>query len=324
MRITQNSMNRTQLMGLNDSLGRLQKTQEQLTTGKRLNRPSDDPVGTVTAMRLKDQQRTIAGLGQNIEDGLSRLQSADDALTRTSTMLTKIRTLVVAGANGVNGPGQRNAYAQEVDQIREGMVQLANTKYAGQSVFGGTSIAPNAYDPVSGAFLGNTADVLRKVTEAEGAAGDVNIALPGSQAFAGTEVDGVAVSLFEKAVTLPNGEAVQRPDGSDTKDGLIAQVVQHLRSGDVAALQNDLTALDDAADKLTAAQSTIGARVNRLTQLQDVNGRADDAATAALSKIEDTDFMKAAMDLSVQSNAYNAALQASAKILQPSLMDFLR
>lgn len=314
MRITQNSMNRTQMAGLNSSLGRLQRTQEQLTTGKRLVRPSDDPVGTVNAMRLRDQQRGLTALGETIKDATARLQSADDALTRSQTMLTKIRTLVVAGANGVNGPEQRAAYAQEVDQIRQGMVQLANTEYAGQPVFGGTSTEPNAFDPVSGQFKGNTDDVLRKVTEADGEAGDINIGVPGSTAFGDPSGD----------VTKPGLLEVVAGAASPADTGLLDRVKQHLSSGDTAGLQQDLAALDEAAGKLSRASSMIGARVNRLTQLDSQNAALTDGATVALSKVEDTDFMKAAMDLSIQSNAYNAALQASAKIIQPSLMDFLR
>ena len=301
MRITQNSMNRTQLAGLNESLGRLQKTQEGLTTGKRLNRPSDSPVDTVSAMRLRDQQRSLSQLGRNIADGLSRLQTADDALVRAQSMMNRVRTQVVAAANGVNGQAQREAYAAEIEQIRQGMVQLANTQYAGQPVFGGTTNTDNAFDPDTGKFLGNDEAVLRKVSEAAGEAGDVNIAVSGAAAFGGG-------------------------NGDDTDllgpGGLLEGIVTRLRAGD--DVSGDLAKLDVAMDKLSEMHSTIGARSNRLTNLVDQNGRADDAAAVALSKVEDVDFMKAAMDLNIQSNAYNAALQASAKIIQPSLMDFLR
>lgn len=318
MRITQNSMNRTQMAGLNGSLGRLQRTQEQLTTGKRLVRPSDDPVSTVSAMRLRDQQRSLTALGDSIKDGTARLQAADDALGRSQTMLTKIRTLVVAGANGVNGPDQQKAYAQEADQIRQGLVQLANTNYAGQPVFGGTTVEDNAFDPATGKFIGNDTPVLRKVTEAEGAAGDMNVGVSGGSFFRDpSEPAGTPVAELTKPGIL---EATGDP--KDT--GLLDRVVQHLRDGDQAALQQDLVDLDLAQTNLSEASSIVGARSNRLAQLDTQNMALADGATEALSKVEDTDFMKAAMDLSVQSNAYNAALQASAKIIQPSLMDFLR
>lgn len=318
MRVTQNSMNRTQLLGLNESLGRLQRTQEQLTSGKRLVRPSDSPVDTVTAMRLRDQQRSLMALGENIKDGTARLQAADDALTRTQTMLTRIRTLAVAGASGVVGAGQREAYANEIEQLRQGMLQLANTKYAGQAVFGGTSAGDNAFDATTGEFLGNSEAVWRKVTEAEGPAGDIDISVSGRTAFgdpadsAGPGGGAAKPGLLEK---------VAGASGAGT--GLLDRIAQELRTGG-AGLGAMLSDLDAAAERLSSAAATVGARINRLTSLDELNGRLDDGAAVALSKVEDVDFIKAAMDLSIQSNAYNAALQASAKILQPSLMDFLR
>ncbi len=300
MRITQNSMNRTQLAGVNESLSRLQKTQEQLTTGKRLNRPSDAPVDTVSAMRLRDQQRALSQLGRNIDDGLSRLQMTDDALTRAHSMLNKVRSQVVAAANGVNGPAQLDSYAKEIAQIREGMIQLGNTQYAGQPIFGGTTNGANAFS-TNGTFLGNADPVWRKVSEAPGAAGDINIAVSGKDAFGAGKTDGTDL--------LATG-------------GLLDSIVTKLRAGQ--DVSGDLTKLDDAQRNLAAASSTVGARSNRLSGLTDQNGRAEDAAKIALSKVEDVDFVKAAMDLGVQSNAYEAAIQASAKIIQPSLMDFLR
>ncbi|HYO18714.1 MAG TPA: flagellar hook-associated protein 3, partial [Dermatophilaceae bacterium] len=107
--------------------------------------------------------------------------------------------------------------------------------------------------------------------------------------------------------------------------GPINRIISALGAADPnAALNTELARLDAETAKVASAHSTIGARTNRLESLQELNGRQDDASRIALSKVEDVDFIKAAMDLSIQSNAYNAALQASAKMIQPSLMDFLR
>lgn len=297
LRITQNSMNRTQLAGLNGSLSRLQQTQEQLTSGKKLNRPSDNPVDTVSAMRLRGEQRQLEQFGVSITDGLSRLRQADDALVSASNMLQRLRQITVAGASDTNGAPQREAFAKEAAQIKQGLIQLANTQYAGRPIFAGTSNVTQAYDPSTGAYQGNTAPVLRAVSDAPGAAGQMNVAIPGSEAF---------TNLF-------------------TTGGPIDAVINGMSAADPStALGGALGQLDTAMTALTSAQSTVGARTNRLEGLQELNGRQDDSSKVALSKVEDVDFVKAAMDLNIQSNAYNAALQASAKIIQPSLMDFLR
>lgn len=296
LRITQNSMNRTQLAGLNLSQGRLQQTQEELTTGKRLNRPSDDPVGTVQALRFRTEQSQLAQFGANITDGLSRLQASDDALSQANAMVQSIRSSVIQAANGTLGPGERKAIAEQVRGLREGLLQQANSQYAGQPLFGGTTPEDNAFD-VDGTFQGNTLPVLRQVSDSPGDAGQMNVGVNGQEAFDDALVKDTG-ALDKLAAAIESG------DSEGIKDGL----------GDVDALR----------ENISNVQSSVGVRSVRLAALEKLNGRQDDAATIALSKVEDTDFLKAAMDLSIQSNAYQAALSASAKIIQPSLMDFIR
>lgn len=297
LRITQNAMNRTQMAGLNTSLARLQQTQEQLTTGKRLNRPSDDPVGTVSAMRFRGEQRQLEQFGENITDGRARLTTADDALTQAMSVVQRIRTQALSALNGANGQQQREAFAAEINELRDGLVQQANTQYAGQPVFGGTTPGTNAFDPATGQFTGNTFSVIRQVTQAPGDAGQVNVGVNGQAAF---------------------GNALDRTGGT------IAKLAQAIRSGDQAGMQQGLADIDNLTNSILDVQSTVGARGVRLASLENLNGRQDDASRIGLSKVEDADFQKAAMDLAIQSNSYQAALAASAKIIQPSLMDFIR
>lgn len=300
LRITQNSMNRTQMAGLNTSLERLQTTHEHLTTGKRLNRPSDDPVGTVSAMRFRAEQRQLEQFGENITDGRARLGAADDALTQTLSMVQRIRTQSVAALNGVNSETQLKAYAAEIRELRDGMLQQANSQYAGMPLFGGTTPSQNAFDPATGEFLGNSLPVLRNVTQAPGEAGQVNVGVSGTAAFGNAFFGGA--------------------DGV----GDLEALAKAIESGDQDAMRTGLQNVDGLIDNILDVQSTVGARSVRLAGLENLNGRQDDASKIALSKVEDTDFLKAAMDLSIQGNAYQAALAASAKIIQPSLMDFLR
>ncbi|WP_168582433.1 flagellar hook-associated protein FlgL [Gephyromycinifex aptenodytis] len=297
LRITQNSMNRTQLAGLNTSLNRLQQTQEQLTTGKRLNRPSDDPVGTVSALRFRSEQSQLAQFGANITDGLSRLQASDDALSQTSNMTQRIRTQALAALNGTGSQTQMKAYAAEIREMRAGLLQQANSQYAGQPLFGGTTPKDNAFDPATGAFQGNNLPVLRQITDSPGDAGQINVGVNGQAAFGNALVKGT---------------------------GDLDKLAAAIEAGDSAGINAGLAAVDKLQDDILNVQATVGTRVGRLVSLEALNGRQDDASRIALSKVEDTDFLKAAMDLSIQSNAYQAALSASAKIIQPSLMDFIR
>ncbi|MBO3143415.1 flagellar hook-associated protein FlgL [Dermatophilus congolensis] len=296
LRITQNSMNRTQMMGLNTSLSRLQGTQEQLTTGKRLNRPSDDPVGTVQALRFRSEQSQLAQFGANITDGLSRLSAGDNALSETLGMVQKIRSTTVSALNGVNGDAQRKAFASSIRELRVGILQQANSQYAGQPLFGGTTPLDNAFD-ANGTYQGNTLPVLRQVSDSPGDAGQMNVGISGSDAFGTALVKG---------------------------SGALDKLADAIEAGDQAGIEAGLKAVEGLNDSILNVQTSVGVRVNRLQGLENLNGRMDDSSKISLSKVEDTDFIKAAMDLSIQSNAYQAALSASAKIIQPSLMDFIR
>lgn len=299
LRITQNSINRTQLAGLNQSLSRLQGTQEQLTTGKRLNRPSDDPVGTVQALRFRSEQSQLAQFGANITDGLDRLSTADNALTETMGMVQRIRTQALSAMNGTLGPNERKAIAAEIKELRSGLLQQANAQYAGQPLFGGTTPNDLAFDPDTGAYQGNTLPVLRQISDSPGNAGQMNVGVNGQAAFGTALVKGTG-ELDQLAEEI----AKDKPD--PTRLNVLFGKVDELR------------------DNILNVQATVGTRVNRLQGLEQLNGKQDDASKIALSKVEDADFLKAAMDLSIQSNAYQAALSASAKIIQPSLMDFIR
>ena len=305
LRITQNAMNRTQMAGLNTSLARLQTTQEHLTTGKRLNRPSDDPVGTVSAMRFRAEQRELEQYGENVTDGLARLTAADDALTQTMPMVQNMRTKTLAAMNGTLGPQELKAIAAEIREMRSGILQQANSQYAGQPLFGGTTPLPNAFNSETGEFIGNSIGVLRNVTQAPGAAGQVDVGVKGGE-------------IFGTALQAPT------PTAPLVAVGSIEALAQAIESGDAAGMAQGLQDLDGLRDSILDVQSTVGARSVRLKGLEELNGKQDDASKIALSKVEDADFLKAAMDLSIQSNAYQAALSASAKIIQPSLMDFLR
>lgn len=303
LRITQNSMLRTQMDGLNTSLSRLQQTQEQLTTGKRLNRPSDDPVGTVSALRFRSEQSQLAQFGQNISDGLDRLTAADNALTQTNGMTQRIRVQTLAALNGTMGADERKALAAEIRELRAGILQQANEQYAGQPLFGGTTPLDNAFDPATGSFQGNTLSVLRQINGAPGDAGQLNVGVNGQEAF---------------------GQTLFKHPTDPTQSGDLEKLAQAIVDGDEAGMNAGLKAVDGLRDNILNVQATVGARVKRLQGLEELNGRQDDASRIALSKVEDTDFQKAAMDLGVQSASYQAALAASAKVIQPSLMDFLR
>jgi len=299
-RVTQQTLSRNVMTGLQDNLTRLQRTQQQLSSGRRLSRPSDSPVDTVSAMQLRADQARTAQYDRNIDDGLARLGTADSSLTQVNDMLMRVRTLVLTGLNGSNGPEERAAIADEIDQVKSGMIGLANTEYLGRPVFAGTTATAVAFDPATGAYLGNSGAVNRTVSSEPGS-GTIAVNVPGDQVF---------TTMFSDAAA-PGGQ------------GILTRISSALRSGNTAGLTTELGNLDTAAEAMRSAHSTVGARYNRLTAIQQLGALHSDAISASLANAESIDLPKTIVDLQLQQTAYQAALGATAKIIQPSLADFL-
>lgn len=298
-RVTQTSMSGRVSLALQTSLARLQETQGRLATGSALGKPSDSPADTATAMRLRTEQLRTVQLQRAMDDGRAWLDTADSALATADTLVTRVRQLVIAGANGTATPSDRAAMATEVEQLRASLVEVANTQYLGRPVFAGTQDATLAYDPSTGAYLGNSSTVDRTIA-------------PGTERLA------VSVPGPEAFTTLLSDPSA--PGAA----GVLDRVAAALRSGSRAGLDQALTDLDTAADAVRTSQSVVGARTARLESVRSLTEARSVAALSRLDDVEGIDLAKALTDLSVQQAAYQAALAATAKVVQPSLVDFLR
>src|SRR5687768_7956674 len=163
-RITQRTVSNTMLSGLQANMGRMQKLQEQLSSGKEVSKPSDSPVKTVEAMQFRSGIRRTEQYARNAEDGLALLGATDSALTDSLDMTRRVRDLTLQGMNDATNAQAREAIATEIDTLREGLLGVANSRYLDRPLFGGNTNAPDAYD-ADGAFVG---DPVGKVTRTVG------------------------------------------------------------------------------------------------------------------------------------------------------------
>ncbi|MGZ4445115.1 MAG: flagellar hook-associated protein FlgL [Nocardioides sp.] len=292
-RVTQTMLSHRALEGLQTGLGRVSKVQEQLTTGKIINRPSDDPTGATAAMRLRTSVASQQQYARNAGDGVGWLDQVDTTLSSMTGQVRRARELAMSGANqGSTSGDSRAAMATEVDQIRQGLLGDANATYLGRPVFGGVTAGDTAYD-ATGAYLGAPGAVVRTVADGV----QVRVDQDGPTTF-GTDGDNVFTHLDALSVAL--------------------------RTGDQAGITQAIDLLGKDATRITNAQTDVGTRTARIEQAQTKAGDAELSLTSALSEIENTDLPKATVDLQLQQVAYQAALAATAKVIQPSLMEFLR
>jgi flagellar hook-associated protein 3 FlgL len=273
------------------NLTKMQRLQEQLSSGKQLSRPSDGPAGTVSALQLRADLRRGEQLKRNADDGIGWLATADTALTDGLEAIGRVRELALRGVNDSMGPADRAAMAAEVDALKAHLVGLANAKYLGRPVFGGTTTSPDAYD-ANGTYLGDAGTVDRTV------------------------LDGVTVRVDQ------TGPEAFGPGGADVFAAL-TDIANHLRT-DPSQLGGDVAALDHRTLTVKNALAQVGARYHQIEVMRDRTDAAGLDATSALAEVESVDLPQTITELSMQQVAYQAALAATARVIQPSLLDFLR
>ena len=286
-RITQRTIANTALRGLQTQLGRTQVLQQQLSSGRRVSQPSDDPSATVSSMTLRSRREADQQYLRNMDTVSGRLTVTDNALTELSDRLIAFRNLIVESRNGGLGAESQGAIAANMNAVRGEVLDLYNTTYLDRPIFGGTITGQTAVD-ANGNYLGNNQPVeIRISTDA-----------------------GVRVVV--------SGQAA----GADTLPGTLAQVAANVTS--TGATDTDLSALDAAISTVSRALGDVGARAARVNQTHDLVDSHRLDLTSRISVNEDVDMPEAMMNLSAQQVGYQAALQSAAKIQQISLVDFLK
>lgn len=292
-RVTQRMLTESSLASVQGGLGRLARVQEQLTTGKILNRPSDNPTDTTSAMRLRSSIADQQQYARNAQDGIGWLTQVDTTLDTVTTSVRRAREIALQGNNtGALGPVAREALAVEVEGIRAGLLSQANATYLDRPVFGGITAGGVAYDG-TGTWVGATGDVSRRV--ADGVV--IKVDADGPSVFGSG-----AASVFAELEALATA----------------------LRAGDSAAMTTSIDTLKTRIDTVVAARTEAGARLERIEGSVQAASDAKISLDRNLSMIENADLPATTVDLQLAEVAYQASLAATARVLQPSLVDFLR
>ncbi|MBO0922404.1 flagellar hook-associated protein FlgL [Cellulomonas sp. zg-ZUI222] len=296
-RITHATVQRSTLANLQANLHAAARLQAQMSSGTKISVPSDDPSGAHDLLRLRAEQRTTAQHQRNVADGDAWLATVDTALTQSLSIMRGARDLAVRAGSGALGPDAREALAAEVEARRDALLQQANTTYSGRQVFAGTTAGPafttdTTTTPPGYAWHGTGAAVTRQV---------------GSESTVRVDADGSAV--FGTGPT----------SAFAALDALAAAI----RSGD-SDMTAGITAIDGHVSAMLEQVASVGARHNQVLEAKDVLATRSLTLTQQVSGVEDVDLAEVILQVQSQEVAYRGALGAAAKVLQPSLMDFLR
>lgn len=269
----------------------LLKTQEQIASGKRINRLSDDPIGMGQVLAYRKSISKLDQFNENITSAQLHLDSVEDILAAVTELLEDAKGI----AADLDGE-MRAMLADQVVNIRDQVFQLANSRVNGNYVFAGdlTDTQPFELDTATGAYsyVGDSGD--KEVMIGEGL--QVSIEADGSQVFQGV------ADVFQ---VLNDLEDELRADNAD---GVTAQ----------------LPLLYDIVEGLNGTRAVNAGQSNRLEATKNYNQAFKVNVSDLLSRVEDTDVVEAAINLQLQQTQYESTLATAAKIISPTLMDFLR
>jgi len=292
MRVTYTMLTNTLLNDLSNNLDRVESLQKQLSSGKKISRPSDDPIGTTRAMALRSNLNSQDQYIRNMDFAKAELDMADKTLQEISDVLGRIKDLAVRGSNESLPQGSRDAIGKEVDQLIDQLIQLGNTTVSGRYIFSGfrTTTSP----------LERNGDVVNyrgdnNTREVEIATGQVlKLTPPGKSLFVDT-------GMFDNLIRLKN----------------------ELYAGDTSGINQEIGTIDNMIDKVGIEIAEVGARSQRLDWTNNLLQDREVTYKDLLSKQEDIDIEDVVLKLYAQQNVYQASLMAAAKVLQPSLINYL-
>ncbi|WMT19805.1 flagellar hook-associated protein FlgL [Parageobacillus toebii] len=295
MRVTQFMLANNMLRNLSNSYERLGKYQEQLVTGKKISRPSDDPVVAMKGIAYREDLARVKQYQRNIGEVHNWIDSADDALDKAGLALQRVQELVVQASTDTATPEDRKKIADEIEQIQKHIVDVANTKVGGKYIFNGA-------DTKNPLFIGYP--------------GEMGFAVNGNQSDVEIEVfDGIKLDVNIDGKTLFTGII-------GMLDNLKAVLNDPNSTGNT--ISSHLSQVEAQQDALLAARSELGAKQNRVEMMENRLSTQEVIATKLMSNNEDIEYEKTITDLITQESVHRAALSVGARIIQPTLVDFLR
>ncbi|MCC3374078.1 flagellar hook-associated protein FlgL [Cohnella sp. REN36] len=296
IRVTQGMIQSQTINALNKNLNRMGTTQEQLTTGRKINRPSDDPVGITYALRYRGELAMNNQYQRNITQANSALEHVDTVLGQVNDLITRVKELTVKGISDTSTAESRYAISQELDGIYNNLLTLGNDQLNGKFIFNGQKTDESPYDAATaGSFDTDDADILLSLAPGV----DIATNISGNKVF-GNAAD--TDNLFKVVRTLR--------DAFSTNNAPTAR--------------DNMAKLDSRLNKFLGIRSEVGARANRIEMLDNRNQDLDVTLNSLSGKTEDADMAKTITSLQTQQNVYQASLSVGAKLIQQSLVDYLR
>ncbi|MEJ2080671.1 MAG: flagellar hook-associated protein FlgL [Acidobacteriota bacterium] len=294
MRISENSMVQDFLRNLESARQRWFGWNQQVSTGKKLQKPSDNPADSAHLVRIQDDFSRTNQYLRNISTAQSKLGTASSALNALRNLTITASEKTIGALTDTTSQDSRNAIALELEGILKNIEQVAATSVDGLYIFSGSRVDTVPFTESGGnyAYQGDDHPSMIEVTQGE----SIQVSVPGSEVFSDSSAD------------LLN---------------TMRQLIDQLKAGDVASAQATLGDLQDAGKVIDAARFKISTSIN---QADNINNRLNDHLldlTSEVSRLQDADMAEAISRMAQSETALNASLGAGAHMQQGSLFDYL-
>ncbi len=299
IRMTSNMMSSTLLGNLNRNLYNMDNLEGQISSGRKINKPSDDPVGVTYALRYRSQLAGNEQFQRATDSAQSWLDETDSQMGSAGEVMSRLKELMVQASTGTYDESDMQAAANEVEQLKKQLVDIGNSKFGGKFIFNGQDYGSIPYPTAAGTDYSQVETDNKPVKYVIGENIQFQINTSGNEFF-GMKGD------------------------SDNVFAVMDRVISAMKTGSHSGITAETDGVESRTTKMLAARSEVGARTNRVEL---VNSRLLDQeanTTTLLSKTEDLDVADALIKATSAQTVYQAALKSSANIMNSSLIDFMR
>ncbi len=332
----------------------------QAATQKRITRPSDDPLASTRVLAARTDERGYKQFIQNITQAKSFIEFSEQALGELNDALVRAKELAIAqSTDGGASDETRRITAQEVGQLFSQSVQVANRKLGDRYIFGGFQTMKQPFDS-EGQYSGDDGDIKIQIHKDA----YVGVNMPGSKVFLGRGIEGDGLirstsdtprsvkelneyrkekkelELQQEEIeynniqtrSLASEDSVARLGAkdpiSDTKGLNVFKVLKglevSLKTGDKAGVQESLDLIDQSISQVVMARAEMGSRVSSLNATTESLQKAIVDNKGMASQMEDADVFQLVSDINKTESALKATMETSSKMVERSLLDFLR
>jgi flagellar hook-associated protein 3 FlgL len=283
-----------------------------MSDGKALHRPSDNPINTARAMNFKTSLTVNDQFKTNCQTARSWMESTDSALGQIGDIVKEVNDLVTKATSSTNGPQEFKVYGTQIDELINQAVVIGNTKIGDRYIFSGQADKIQPFNRVNLStgdnvvYSGDTGKISMRISPGSANSMEDSINTTGVDVFGGsTMVDGKStMDVFSKLINIKN----MLKNGNVNLDQLSQE-------------QNTLSSIQD---QILEARTQLGTRSAMYEMAENMLTDNTQTITTDLAHAEDIDMAKAITDFNNAQSLYKAALSVGAKVIPPTLVDFLK